>query len=98
MEIRIGVARESERREAGLLHRDAELFLQFANQRIFRPLARVDLAAGEFPQPGQRLAFWALGDQHAIVGIDQGGGDDEEYFQGNGLTRRIRRRAACHLR
>jgi hypothetical protein len=46
----------------------------------FRPFAGLQLAAGKFPQAGQRLAFRPLCDQHAAVGIDQRAGDDEEEF------------------
>ena len=42
------------------------------------PLARLDLAAGEFPQARQLLALGTLGDQHAAVRIDQGDGDDQD--------------------
>ena len=51
--------------------------MQFADQRLLRPLAGLDLAAGKFPQARERLAFRALRDQHALVGIDQRAGDDE---------------------
>ncbi len=87
MEILIGMAGEGQRREAGLLDDDAELFGQFANQRLFRPLARIDLAAGEFPEIGELLALGALGDQHAVVGVDQGDGDDQQQFHGRARLR-----------
>ncbi len=38
----------------------------------------IDLAAGEFPEPGHRLAFRTLSQQDAAVGIDQRHGDDED--------------------
>jgi len=49
VELRIGVAREGEWGEAGLLDRDAEFLVEFADQRLFGPLTLVELAAGKFP-------------------------------------------------
>src|SRR4051812_797940 len=49
VEIRIAVAGESQRRQTGLLDHDAQLLLELANKRLFRPFALLDLAAGEFP-------------------------------------------------
>ena len=46
----------------------------------FRPLAGLQLAAGELPQARQCLAFGPLGDEHTVIGIDQGAGDDEEQL------------------
>ncbi len=81
MEIIIGVARKGQRREAGFLHGDADFLVQFADQRRFRPLAGLDLAAGKFPQAGERLAWRPLRDQHALVGVDQRAGDHEGEFE-----------------
>ena len=75
------MARESERREAGLFDDNAEFFAEFADQRLFRPLADIELPAGEFPEIGEVLAHWALSDQHEVVGVDERCGDDEEEFQ-----------------
>ena len=80
MELGIGVAGEGQRREAFLLHGDAELLGEFADQRRFRPLAGLELAARELPEAGKLLALRALGDEDAVVGIDQGAGDDEEQL------------------
>ena len=38
---------------------------------IVRPLAGLELAAGKLPEAGQRLAFGALRDQDALVGVNQ---------------------------
>ena len=84
MEFGIGVAGEGQRRQARLLDGDAELLVQFADQRRLRPFARFELAAGKLPEAGERLALGALGDEDAAVGIDQGAGDDEKQLHGNG--------------
>ena len=80
MEILVGVAGESERREARRLDRDAELLAQFADQRVLRPLAGVDLAAGELPQALELFALRPPGDQHAAVDVDQRRRDDQEQL------------------
>ena len=49
VEIGIGVRGEGERREAGLLHTNAELFAKLPDERLFGPLAGFDLATGKFP-------------------------------------------------
>src|SRR5436309_14940888 len=81
METVIGMAREGQRRQTRLADGDADLFVQFADQGYFRPLARLDLATGEFPQAGQRLALRPLRDQHALVGIDQCAGNHQSKFE-----------------
>ena len=40
-----------------------------------------DLAAGKLPQAGHRLAWRALRDQHAAVGIDEGAGGNKNDFR-----------------
>ena len=80
MKAVIAVTGECQRRETRLLHRDAQLFVQFADQRRFGPLAGLQLAAGKFPQSRKRLAFGTLRDQDAVVRIDQRAGDDEGVF------------------
>ena len=72
------MAGEGERGEAGLLDGDPDFLGELADERRFRPLARLDLAAGKFPQAGERLALRPLRDQDASVDIDQGDGDDED--------------------
>ena len=90
MEFEIGVAREGQRRQAVLLDGDAEFFRKLADQRGFRPLARFELAAGELPEACQGLAFRALRDEDAVVGIDQGAGDDEKQLhRGTQLPERM---------
>src|ERR1700688_4488367 len=76
----VSMARKRQRREAGFLHGDADFLVQFADQRRFRPLARLNLAAGEFPQACERLSLRPLRDQHALVVVDQRAGDHEDYF------------------
>jgi len=48
-EIIVGVTGKGQRREAGFADGDADFLVQFADQRRFRPLAGLDLAAGKFP-------------------------------------------------
>ena len=77
MKVIIGVAGKGQRRETGFADADADFLVQFADQRLLRPLAGLDLAAGKFPQPRQRLALRPLRDQHALVGVDQRAGDHD---------------------
>ena len=80
MEIVIGVARKGQRRETRLLHGDADFLVKFANERCFGPLAGLKLTAWKFPESCERFAFRPLRDQHALVGVDQGAGDNESEF------------------
>jgi hypothetical protein len=50
------VAGEGQGRETGFLDDDAELLAKLADQRLLRPLARLDLAAGKLPKTCERLA------------------------------------------
>ena len=88
MEIGIGVARESERREAGSLTLDAEFLAQFADQGVSGRSPASTLPPGNSHRPASCFPFRALRDQHAAVGIDQRDGDDEEKFHADGPTRR----------
>ena len=58
-------------RKAGGLDVDSQFFGQFANQCGFGGFARLDLAAGEFPQARHRPALRPLLDQHTAISIDQ---------------------------
>jgi hypothetical protein len=78
------VTGENERGQASGLDIDAQFLAQFADQRRFRPLAGLDLAAGELPKARERLARRPAGDQHPAVHIDQGGGDDQDDRRGGG--------------
>ena len=80
----VSVAGEDEGRQAAFLDVDVQFFLQLADQGRFGPLARLDLAAGEFPQPRQLFSLGPFGDQDAAVRIDQGDGDDQDG--GDGLS------------
>ena len=77
MEVRISVAGEGQRREAVRFDRNAELFLKFADERVLRPFAGVNLPAGELPQALERFASGPLRKQHPPVGVDQRRRDDE---------------------
>ena len=68
---------EGQRREAVRFDRNAKLFLEFADERVFRPFAGVHLAAGKLPQALERLALRPLRQQHPPVGVDQRRRDDE---------------------
>ena len=84
MEIIVGMAGEGERRQAGYIGLDADLFLQLADQALLRRLAGLDLATWKLPQPGKLLALRPLRQKHAAIGIDQrAGGDQEQAFAGD---------------
>ena len=72
------MGREDKGRKTRFLDRDAELFFHFPNDRLFGTLARLDLAAGKFPQPRQRFSFGALGNQNASIFVDQRAGSDKD--------------------
>ena len=78
MEVGVGVRGEGERREAARRDIDAELLGELADQRRLGRLARMHLAAGKFPEPGERLARRTLGQQHPPVGVDQRDRRDED--------------------
>ena len=82
----IAVACEGEGREARLLDVDAKFFGKLADQRRFRPLAGLELAAGKFPQAGKLLALGPLGDQNAVVGVDERASDDEGELHAGALA------------
>ncbi len=92
----IGVRGEGERRQAGGRDIDAEFFLQFADQRHLRRLARRQFSPGEFPQPGHRLALRPAGQQHAAIDIDQCAGGDQQHRPG-ALLRHVRTGDAEHI-
>ena len=48
MKVVVGVAGKGQRRETGFADADADFLMQLADQRLFRPLAGLDLAAGKF--------------------------------------------------
>src|SRR5262249_41429753 len=67
--------------EAVLVHDDAELLLELADQRRLGRLAHLDLAAGELPQARHRAPGRALGDQHASIRVNERAGGDEDGFE-----------------
>jgi hypothetical protein len=83
VKILIGVARKSQGCETRLLDDNSKLLLQLPDQRILWALARVDLAAGEFPEAGHRFSGRPLRDQDASVGVNEraGGDQDDLYAQ-----------------
>src|SRR5579883_339496 len=99
MEALVAVGREGEGREAGLARVDAELFLDLADERGFRRLALMHLAAGKFPQSRHRLARRPLRQEHPAVGIDERHRDDEDdgerAFSHPSLHRLMVRDAPC---
>src|SRR5205823_1873185 len=80
VKLRIHVARERQRGEALLIDRNAQFLRKLADQRLFRPLARLDLAARKLPKPGHALPRRTLRDQHAAIRIHEGAGRNEEHF------------------
>ena len=71
------MAGKSQRREIGRRDLDAELLGKLADQRFLRPLARLDLAAREFPKPGKRAPLRALGDQDPALAIEENASRDQ---------------------
>ena len=71
------MAGEGQRREAVRFDRNAKLFHEFADERVLRPFAGVNLPAGELPQALEGFAFGPLREQHPSVGVDQRRRDDE---------------------
>ena len=53
------------------VHLDAEFLVELADQRGFRRLAGMHLAAGKFPETGQSFPGRPLGEQYPAVGIDE---------------------------
>src|SRR6202522_1970727 len=84
VKVGIEVARKRQRCEALLLDGDSQFLLQLADQTISGPFPSLDLAPRKLPEPRHRLAFRALGDKHASVGIDQGTGGDKHEFNAHG--------------
>src|ERR1700756_4925905 len=72
-------------------HFDAELLAQLAPQGTVLALARVHLAAGELPAPGERLAGRPLCNQYPACVIEQRGCDHEHRGpEGTGGHRLVR--------
>jgi len=59
MKIGIGVAGEGQRNEMAPGDVDAKLLAEFPDRCVFGVFARLNLAAGKFPQTGKGLARWA---------------------------------------
>ena len=72
------LARETGRRQAGMIDIDCQFLAQFADQRLLRRFAGFQLAARELPQPGHRQALGTLLDQQSSVAIDERRRDDNE--------------------
>jgi len=77
VKVGIAVARKGERSETGFLDRNAQLLLELANERLFRPFARFHLAAGKLPEPRHRAPNRAFRKQNASVGVDEGAGGNQ---------------------
>ena len=71
------MAGEGQRREAVRFDRNSKLFHEFADERVFRSFAGVNLPAGKLPQSLECFAFGPLREQHPSVGVDQRRRDDE---------------------
>src|SRR5262249_48000607 len=71
MEIRVAVGRKNKWGETSLLDGNAKFLLHLADDRIFRPFSRLDLAARELPEPGHRFALGTSGQQHPFVRVDE---------------------------
>ena len=78
MEIFVSVGSESEGCKARVLHIDAELFFQLADQRFFGALAFFDFAAGKFPQACQGFSLWSFGQEQTTISVDKGNSTNEK--------------------
>jgi len=85
----VTVTGKDERRQARFSDLNIKLLLQFTNETRLGGFALVKLTAWKLPQPFQRFTTWSLGDEHAPVDIDEGGGGDEDER----LHRRLQMRA-----
>ena len=65
---------------------DAKLFADLTHEGILHRLPRLDLAAGELPQPSRRLAGCAPAREHAPVVHDDRGDDVDELHVTNSRT------------
>ena len=74
----VGVAGEIERRNAGQANINPEFFFQFASQRRFWRFTGFNLAAWKLPQSRHGFAARALGNEHAIVSVDECDSGDED--------------------
>ena len=61
---------------------NAELLGQFADQALLWGFSGINLTAGEFPEPRQRFTVRPLSDENPPIGIDQGGGGDQNQRLG----------------
>ena len=82
MKSLVGVGGESQGRKIGGIDGDAQFLRQLAHQGGFRRFARLDLAAGEFPQARKAFAGRALRQKYATFRVSQGDGGDVDGFQG----------------
>lgn len=78
MEVRVGEARESERRKASLFDRDPELLIEFPDEGLLRPFINFNLATRKFPKTWEGFSFWTLRDQYATIRVYQSDGGDEQ--------------------
>lgn len=61
-----------------LFDNDTQFFVQLANQRGFRCFLWFNLASGEFPEAGHRLAFRSLLYQNSAILVDESSGSDKQ--------------------
>ncbi len=77
----------------GAHYLDAQFLVQFAHEGRMRRLARLDLAAGEFPVSGVEGVGRALAEQESAVGPgDDRGGDVDDLFILEKTADRLQRR------
>ena len=80
MEVIVAVAGECQGRQTAFPGVDTQFLVQLADQGGFGGFTRLDLAARLLPQTGHGLAFRALCQQHAPIGIDQGHSRNKNDF------------------
>ena len=84
------MAGEGERRKIGGRDVDAKLLGKLADKRMLGRLALLDLAAGEFPQPGERTPRRALGDQDPALTVEKNAGRNKKELMCRAGGHRLR--------
>jgi len=90
VEVWIRVAGEGERRKIGGRDDDGKLLGKLADESMFGRLALLDLAAGEFPKPGERTPWRALGDEDPALAVEKNAGRNKKELMCRAGGHRLR--------